>query len=143
MAFRKSPDLVLITKLGRGEQPGPRVVDEVGTRPLSPRRAAGFGTHVLVPAAEIGHHVEQIAGEVYVGPSPPPDRGDGGQHPFDLGGGIHHPSGICQRLLRAFHQDEMRQAPREERERYAERASQIRQMMDHMEVVRMVGGWVR
>jgi hypothetical protein len=51
-----------------------------------------------------------------------------------------------QRLLRALHADEMRrmrETPRDERERHAERASQYRQMMDEFELLRLVGALTR
>ena len=47
-----------------------------------------------------------------------------------------------QRLLRSLHADEMRrmrEAPRDQRETHAERASQYRQMMDQFELARLVG----
>lgn len=59
---------------------------------------------------------------------------------------VSHVQFGCHRLLRALHQDEMRkmrEASRDEREQHAERASQIRQMMEHFDMVRLVGGALR
>lgn len=54
---------------------------------------------------------------------------------------IHTVSLGGKRLLRMLHDDQMRQfrqAPREEREKYAEQAAKYRDMMSHLDLVGML-----
>lgn len=76
-------------EFGRGEQPGHGVVSEEGTGPSPPRLLSGCGRPVVVPAADVGHGVEQVADEMHVHPPPPPDRGDHRQGTGDFCGGVH------------------------------------------------------